>query len=175
MGAHEALPARCRWTTGSAAETLALGIRCGALLQAPVVLALIGDLGSGKTVFVQGLARGLGLPENWAVTSPTFTFINAYPGRLPLFHVDLYRLDDAAAGIEELGLAEILDGNGVVAIEWAEKLPRGEACERMEIRFTLGSGENDRILDFGAYGQVARGLLNALNSGEAANENMDGR
>ncbi len=173
MGTHEAPLASFRLTTSSAAETRELGMRCGRLLQAPAVLALIGDLGSGKTVFVQGLARGLDLPEAWVVTSPTFTLINAYPGRLPLFHVDLYRLGDGDADIEELGLAEILDGRGVVAVEWAEKLPRSEACERLEIRFSFCPGENERKLDLDAYGQVALSLLNALNSGAAGNEGQE--
>ncbi|MFO7706697.1 MAG: tRNA (adenosine(37)-N6)-threonylcarbamoyltransferase complex ATPase subunit type 1 TsaE [Desulfobacterales bacterium] len=164
-----------RLTTGSAAETREWGVRCGRLLQAPVVLALIGDLGSGKTVFVQGLARGLGLPEAWAVTSPTFTLINEYPGRLRLFHVDLYRLEDGDAAVEELGLAEILDGRGVAAVEWAERLPRGEARERLEIRFAPGTGENERTLDLAAYGQVALSLLMALDAGAAGNEGRHGR
>ncbi len=167
MAAHDAPLGRLQLTTACAAETRELGRRCGRLLQAPAVLALIGDLGSGKTVFVQGLARGLDLPEAWVVTSPTFTLINEYPGRLRLFHIDLYRIADGGAGIEELGLVEILDGRGVVAVEWAEKLPRGEACERLEIRFALGAGENERTLNLDAYGQVALTLLKALGSSAA--------
>jgi tRNA threonylcarbamoyladenosine biosynthesis protein TsaE len=81
-------------TTCSALETLALGRRVGALARPGLVLALYGDLGAGKTVFVQGLARGLGVPEKCPVTSPTFTLINEYPGRLRLFHIDLYRISD---------------------------------------------------------------------------------
>lgn len=167
MGLHEAPLGRLRLTTACAAETRELGRRCGRLLQTPAVLTLLGELGSGKTVFVQGLARGLDLPEEWVVASPTFTLINEYPGRLRLFHIDLYRLADGDAGIEELGLSEILDGQGVVAVEWAEKLPRGEARERLEIRFAIGNSENERALDLTAYGQVALSLLNVLGSSTA--------
>ncbi len=167
MRAHDAPLGSIRRKTTSAAETRDLGRRCGRLLQTPAVLALMGDLGSGKTVFVQGVARGLDLGPGWVVTSPSFTLINEYPGRLRLFHIDLYRLPDGDPGIAELGLAEIMDGRGVVAVEWAEKLPCGEAAERLEIRFALGSGENERTLQFDAYGQVALSLLKALDAGTA--------
>jgi tRNA threonylcarbamoyladenosine biosynthesis protein TsaE len=170
VGTPEAALGGFRLATVSAAETREMGIRCGRLLQAPAVLTLIGELGSGKTVFVQGLARGLDLPEEWVVTSPTFTLVNEYPGRLRLFHIDLYRLTDGDPGIEELGLSEILDDGGVVAIEWAEKLPRGRVSERLEIRFALGSGESERTLHFDAYGQVALGLLKALKSDSAGHQ-----
>lgn len=162
MAPHDVPLGRRRLATGSAAETHAVGVRCGRLLEAPATLLLIGDLGSGKTVFVQGLARGLGVLESWVVASPTFTLVNEYPGRLRLFHIDLYRLADGGAAIEELGLAEILDSRGVVAVEWAEKLPPGEARERLEIRFALGSGENERTIELTAYGQAALSLLKAL-------------
>ncbi|MCU0559011.1 MAG: tRNA (adenosine(37)-N6)-threonylcarbamoyltransferase complex ATPase subunit type 1 TsaE [Desulfobacterales bacterium] len=162
MVAREAPLGRLRLATGSAAETRAVGARCGRLLAAPAALFLSGDLGSGKTVFVQGLARGLGVPETWVVASPTFTLVNEYPGRLRLFHIDLYRLVDGGAAVAELGLDEILDGPGVVAVEWAEKLPPGEARGRLEIRFALGAGENERTLDLTAYGQAALSLLKAL-------------
>ena len=89
--------------TASAAETRRLGERCGSLLRTPLVICLIGDLGSGKTVFVQGLARGLDVSADYAVTSPSFTLINEYPGRLKLFHIDLYRLG-TEADLDDLGL-----------------------------------------------------------------------
>jgi tRNA threonylcarbamoyladenosine biosynthesis protein TsaE len=109
-------------TTVGAAQTRELGERCGRLLHAPTVLALSGDLGGGKTVFVQGLARGLGLPPERPVTSPTFTLVNEYPGRLQLYHIDLYRLEHVSE-VADLGLEDYLYADGVCVIEWADKGP----------------------------------------------------
>ncbi|MBI5581177.1 MAG: tRNA (adenosine(37)-N6)-threonylcarbamoyltransferase complex ATPase subunit type 1 TsaE [Deltaproteobacteria bacterium] len=148
--------------TASAAETRRLGERCGRRLRTPLVICLIGDLGSGKTVFVQGLARGLDVSADYAVTSPSFTLINEYPGRLRLFHIDLYRLD-AQADLDDLGLAEILHGEGVAAVEWAEKLTDGALAERLEIRFEFGDDDRRR-LHMVAYGQASLILLKALRS-----------
>ena len=78
-------------TTHSLDETLSLGINIGKMLNAGAIIALTGDLGSGKTSFVQGLAKGLDVSERYYITSPTFTLINEYPGRYRLFHIDLYR------------------------------------------------------------------------------------
>jgi tRNA threonylcarbamoyladenosine biosynthesis protein TsaE len=109
-------------TTHSEDETAAIGRELAASLSAGDVLLLSGDLGAGKTAFVRGLAEGLGVSRD-EVSSPTFTLIQEYRwGRLPLFHVDLYRIEDPRE-FDELGLDEIAD-DGVLAIEWAEKLPR---------------------------------------------------
>ncbi len=148
--------------TASAAETRRLGEQCGSLLRTPLVICLIGDLGSGKTVFVQGLARGLDVPADYAVTSPSFTLINEYPGRLKLFHIDLYRLG-TQADLDDLGLGEILNGEGVAAVEWADKLTGGGDAERLEIRFDFGDDDRRRLRMI-AYGQAALILLKALRS-----------
>ena len=104
-----------------AAATVAFGRNFAAQLRAGDVLALTGDLGAGKTHFVQGLAAGLDAPG--AVTSPTFTLIHEYPGgRLPLFHFDLYRLDSADEQLRN-GFDDYLDAAGVLALEWADKFP----------------------------------------------------
>jgi tRNA threonylcarbamoyladenosine biosynthesis protein TsaE len=108
--------------THSELETAALGRELGATLSAGDVVLLVGDLGAGKTAFVRGLAEGLGVGGD-EVSSPTFTLVQEYRGgRLPLFHVDLYRLNDPRE-IDDLGLDEIAE-DGVLAIEWAERLPR---------------------------------------------------
>jgi len=104
--------------TDSEEETAAAGERLAARVQPGQVVLLHGDLGAGKTAFVRGLARGLGAPAD-DVSSPTFTIIQEYRGRIPLYHVDLYRLQPAE--VEELGLDEIVDSGGVVAIEWATR------------------------------------------------------
>ncbi|MDM5227721.1 tRNA (adenosine(37)-N6)-threonylcarbamoyltransferase complex ATPase subunit type 1 TsaE [Cytobacillus sp. NJ13] len=103
-------------------DTMAFSERLGSLLQPGDVLALEGDLGAGKTTFTKGLAKGLNITRN--VNSPTFTIIKEYQGRLPLYHMDVYRVEDS---FEDLGFDEYFEGNGVTVVEWAhlvkEQLP----------------------------------------------------
>src|SRR5262245_63540406 len=124
--------------TASETETAAVGRDLARTLRAGDVVLLHGELGAGKTAFVRGLAEGLGVsPED--VSSPTFTLIQEYRGgRVPLFHVDLYRLDDLRE-IEDLGLDEI-GRDAVMAIEWAEKLPRAIAGA---VRVSIEHGAGD--------------------------------
>jgi tRNA threonylcarbamoyladenosine biosynthesis protein TsaE len=111
-----------QFITESEEETRELARRLAAELSAGATLLLSGDLGTGKTVFVRGVAEGLGIDPD-EVTSPTFTLVHEYRGgRLPLVHVDLYRLDRAE--LDEIGLDPDLANQGVVAIEWAERLVR---------------------------------------------------
>jgi len=110
------------YESNSESETRAIGARLAAELQPGAVLLLSGDLGAGKTAFTKGLAEGLGI-DPAEVTSPTFTLVHEYrQGRLPLVHVDLYRLDKA--DLDELGMDTELAERGVLAIEWAERLSR---------------------------------------------------
>ena len=109
--------------TVSDAETEALGVRLAGTLTAGARVRLYGELGAGKTAFVRGLAQGLGIDPD-EVSSPTFTLVQEYRGRLPLFHVDLYRL--APGEVDDLGL-DALAADGILAIEWAERMPRGDA------------------------------------------------
>jgi tRNA threonylcarbamoyladenosine biosynthesis protein TsaE len=148
-------------------ETRSLGRNIGVRLKNPMVLTLTGDLGSGKTAFVQGLARGLEVPVEYYITSPTFTLVNEYPGRLRLFHVDLYRLDHYS-DMEEIGLDEILQADGVIAVEWAEKLPEDLLAERLAVHFDT-SGDEDRSIALTAYGQQAVDLINALKNDVTTN------
>lgn len=109
-------------TANSEAETRAIAAALAPTLAPGAVLLLSGDLGAGKTAFVRGLAEGLGLDPD-EVTSPTFTLVHEYRGgRLPLIHVDLYRLDRAE--LDEIGLDQDLAATGVTAVEWAERLTR---------------------------------------------------
>jgi tRNA threonylcarbamoyladenosine biosynthesis protein TsaE len=103
----------------SAGETRAAGERLGARLGAGAVVACIGELGAGKTCFLQGLARGLGVES--PVTSPTFVLINEYRGRVPVHHVDAYRTESMTE-VLDLGIEELMHGDGVTVIEWADKL-----------------------------------------------------
>lgn len=110
------------YSSNSEADTRAIGARLAAELTPGAVLLLSGDLGAGKTAFTKGLAEGLGIDPG-EVTSPTFTLVHEYRGgRLPLVHVDLYRLD--RADLDELGMDSELAARGVLAIEWAERLSR---------------------------------------------------
>jgi len=103
----------------SAEETRAAGERLGARLDAGAVVACIGELGAGKTCFLQGLARGLGVES--PVTSPTFVLINEYRGRVPVHHLDAYRTESLSE-VLDLGIEELMHGDGVTVIEWADKL-----------------------------------------------------
>ena len=127
----------------SAAETFEAGRAMGVAVQPGDVLALVGDLGAGKTQWVKGLAAGLG--SNAEVTSPTFTLIHEYGGgRLPLYHFDCYRLESAAE-LLAAGLDDYLDGRGVLAIEWADKFPELIPATARWVRFTIGEGEEREI------------------------------
>jgi len=105
--------------SSSPAETQAAGERLGARLEAGAVVACVGELGAGKTCFLQGLARGLGVRS--AVTSPTFVLVNEYVGRLRVHHLDAYRTDTLSELID-IGIEEFMYGDGVTVIEWADKL-----------------------------------------------------
>ena len=149
-------------STHSATETNQLGQTLGAVIQQPVTIALSGDLGCGKTALVQGIAKGLDVSDAYYITSPTFTLINEYPGRLPFYHVDLYRIDNPIE-LEDIGLDEILQANAVVAIEWAEKLAADTLVSHLQLQFEIIS-ENSRRINLFEYGHPAANLLKALES-----------
>jgi tRNA threonylcarbamoyladenosine biosynthesis protein TsaE len=108
--------------TQSGKETIQFGKQIGKRLQSGDVVALIGELGAGKTHLIKGLAQGIGVERPNYITSPSFTLIHEYEGRIPFYHIDLYRLATEEEG-EALGLEEYLGGKGVTAIEWADKIP----------------------------------------------------
>jgi tRNA threonylcarbamoyladenosine biosynthesis protein TsaE len=145
---------------GSRDETRALGQAVGRLAEQHLVIALVGDLGCGKTVFVKGLAQGLAVPDAYAITSPSYTLINEYPGRLPLYHADLYRLA-GSIDIESTGLFEIMDSEGIVAIEWAERLAPEDFSADIRITFDI-TGDKTRRIALSACGQTGINLLKKL-------------
>ena len=131
-----------QFTTESEDETRERGARLARTLSPGAVVLLSGDLGAGKTAFVRGLAAGLGVPPD-DVTSPTFTLVHEYRGgRLPLVHVDLYRLE--RADLDDIGLDQALAESGVVAVEWADRLMR-EIDGAIRIRIEDAGGERRRI------------------------------
>ncbi len=152
-----------QFSSSSPEATRAFAKRLGALCRGGEAILLTGDLGAGKTCFVQGLAAGLEVPETMRVTSPTFTLHAEYPGRLVLNHLDLYRLDDPVSA-ENLGVGDMLaDRAAVTAIEWPEMLaggPCGTGAERLEIRFE-NTGESTRLLRLAAFGPAHARLTEA--------------
>ncbi len=120
--------------TSCSEETQALGRQLAAGLEPGDVIAMIGELGSGKTCIIQGICQGLDVVDD--VTSPTFTLINEYQGRLPVYHFDLYRLDDSES-VLDIGFDEYVDGDGVCLIEWADKFPEILPEDRTEIRLNV--------------------------------------
>ena len=128
-------------------ETHRIAADLAASLQAGAVLALHGDLGAGKTCFVQGLARGLGVAR--AVTSPTYTLVAEHPGRLRLYHIDLYRIRSEQEALN-LGIDEYLFGDGVTALEWAERIAGLLPPHTLHIRLAPGATDRERIVEIGA-------------------------
>ena len=132
-----------QYVSDSETCTHTLGQMLGTLVQAGDVLCLNGDLGAGKTKFAQGVGCGLEIEE--AITSPTFTLINEYQGRLPYYHMDVYRLE----GVEEMydiGYEEYFESAGVVLIEWANQVAEILPEERLEIEIQRGEQEEERII-----------------------------
>jgi tRNA threonylcarbamoyladenosine biosynthesis protein TsaE len=139
--------------TRSAEETFALGAAVGAAAPGGTVLCLFGDLGSGKTKLTQGIASGLSVPTGYAVTSPTFTYVNEYPGRLPLFHIDLYRITSPEE-LLDLGWEEYITADGVVAVEWAERAGDWLPERRIDAAITI-TGTDERRFDITFRGEHA--------------------
>jgi tRNA threonylcarbamoyladenosine biosynthesis protein TsaE len=125
--------------------SLLLGRRIGELLQPGDILGLWGELAAGKTLLTRGIARGLGVGPEVRITSPTFTIINEYSGRVRLYHLDLYRLS-GPDDLDTLPWEESLFGNGVAVIEWPDRLGRLLPAERWDIKFTIGDEENREML-----------------------------
>jgi len=147
-------------TSDSVENTKKLGEKIGSLVENRIVFALTGEFGSGKTSFVQGLAKGLDVPHNYYITSPSFTLINEYPGRYRLFHIDLYRIDKLN-DIEDIGLYDILEENSVIAIEWADKLSNVVSFDHVSARLEI-SDENSRKISITAFGFEEINLLRKL-------------
>lgn len=128
-------------TSHSAEETRRAAAALKPRLKPGVVLALHGDLGAGKTCFVQGLADALGCEAS--VTSPTFTLLHEYAGEIPLYHADLYRLDSESE-IQRAGIAEYIEGDGILAIEWAERAESLLPPATIHVRLKAGEHPDER-------------------------------
>jgi tRNA threonylcarbamoyladenosine biosynthesis protein TsaE len=143
----------------SCSETEALGRAIGKALKGGEVLALIGELGAGKTVLVRGIAAGLGAPTA-SVSSPTFVLVHEYRGRLPLCHVDLFRLRTNAEA-ESIGLQDYFMGQAITAIEWADRFPGLLPDDRLEVRLSHRS-VTTRKAQLTAHGPQSFALLTQI-------------
>ncbi len=154
----------------SPSETIRFGKQIGRLLQRGDVVALMGELGAGKTQFIKGLSQGVGVERSAYVSSPSFTLVNEYKGHLPLFHIDLYRLGEEKEA-EGLGLEELFYGEGVTAIEWADRIPSmlPEDLLRIHIYYT---GKKTRSIELVAKGKRYEELLKKLRISEFGLRNL---
>ncbi|WP_214891606.1 tRNA (adenosine(37)-N6)-threonylcarbamoyltransferase complex ATPase subunit type 1 TsaE [Exiguobacterium sp. s142] len=134
--------------THSAPETQAVAEKLAALVKAGTVITLNGDLGAGKTTFTQGFANGLGVTRN--VNSPTFTIMKQYQGRLPLYHMDVYRLEDTG---DDIGLEEYINGDGVAIVEWSNLIESSLPTERLAITIER-TGDEERSITFIPTGEA---------------------
>jgi tRNA threonylcarbamoyladenosine biosynthesis protein TsaE len=147
--------------SNSPAATLRFGKRLGEKIAMGGVIALIGELGCGKTLFTRGLCTGLGVSEK-EVNSPTFAFVNEYRGRLPVYHVDLYRIDNIEVGFE-IGMLDYLAQaeTGVIVLEWAEKVLPLLPEDYLQVQFEVLSPRKRR-LEFTGFGERSGALLRGL-------------
>ena len=131
--------------TQSPDETLRLGRILGEILPPGSCVALVGSLGAGKTLLAKGIAGGLGVEDERDVTSPSFVLVNEYRGRIPVFHLDLYRLESFAA-VEGIGWDEFVCGPGVALVEWADKVEDDLPEERIEVHLRWVSEEKRKLV-----------------------------
>ena len=138
-----------RAATKSVDDTRALAGEIAALAKPGDLVVLAGDLGTGKTAFAQGFARGLGAGE--PVTSPAFILVRTYEGRLPMIHMDVYRLDQMQE-LVDLGIAELLDDGGVTLVEWGDAVTPALPADFLEVRLESGTAPDDRLLTVRSVG-----------------------
>ena len=141
-------------------ETIKLGERLGRLLSEGNIVALTGQLGAGKTTFIKGVAKGLGVKGSKYVNSPSFVIVKEYKGRLPLYHFDVYRLEDPLA-LDTVGYQEYFYGKGATMIEWADKIKQLLPEEYLELALSL-KGPDEREIKAFAHGAKYEKILGRL-------------
>jgi tRNA threonylcarbamoyladenosine biosynthesis protein TsaE len=142
-----------RAVTRSTDETLALARAVGELLRPGDVVSVAGGLGAGKTVFARGVARALGVTE--PVVSPSFTIVREYEGRVPLVHVDVYRIDRFQE-LHDLGFEELLRDDAVTLVEWGDVIDGMLPGERLDVRLAAGDGDDERVVEIEGHGRSWR-------------------
>jgi tRNA threonylcarbamoyladenosine biosynthesis protein TsaE len=150
--------------TRSASETTRIGKTIGNWLLPGDVVALVGELGAGKTQFIKGLATGVGIGNSTYISSPSFTLIHEYPGKTPLYHIDLFRLRKEKEA-EELGLEDYVQGRGITAIEWADKIP-SLLPEDVLLISIIYVDKNTRSLEITGKGKHFEELVDQIQSSE---------
>lgn len=149
-----------QWCSLNQEETIKLGQKLGEVLEPGSIIALIGDLGTGKTTFAKGVMQGLGGSDDDEVTSPSFILVNQYQGRLPVYHLDLYRLQEERE-LADLGWEEFAFSPGITLIEWAEKIIPFLPPEFIEVNFQWVD-QKSRELTFVGHGEQGRRIINLL-------------
>ena len=139
-----------RAVTRSTDETLDLARAVGELLRSGDVVSLVGELGAGKTVFARGVARAVGVTD--LVVSPTFTIVREYEGRVPLVHVDVYRID-AVQELHDLGFEEVVRDDAVTLVEWGDKIEGMLPGDRLDIRLAPGGADDERVVEIEGHGR----------------------
>ena len=156
--------------TSSTEQTVEAGRVLGTMLEPGDLICLYGDLGSGKTHFSYGIALGLQVREQY-ITSPTFTFVNEYQGRIPFYHIDLYRLKEPSE-LESIGFEEYIDSDGATVIEWAEQAEHDLPEDKLNV-YLSDVSETSRELGFFAEGERYEKLLADLKKGIEENNNIE--
>lgn len=141
-------------------ETIGFGRKLGMLLSPGDTIALVGELGAGKTTLVKGIVQGLGVTDRRVVKSPTFALVHKYEGRIPIYHFDAYRLEDGEEMLD-IGSDEMIYGNGVAIVEWADKVSGYLPKECLKITLTAVS-ENERSIEICGYGSRYNKIINDL-------------
>lgn len=152
------------WKSRSSSQTFGLGVLLGRSLSQGLVIGLDGPLGAGKTQLVQGLAQGLGVPPEVPITSPTFSLVNPYDARLPLYHLDVYRLGSADE-LELLGFRDLLGPDSVTVVEWAGLFPEVLPKDRLMIELTYSSPRT-RQIGITALGERSLAVLERLRNAQ---------
>jgi tRNA threonylcarbamoyladenosine biosynthesis protein TsaE len=160
MGDKAGLPDMLNCTLRSLEDTEQLGRFLGEMSRPGDVILLSGTLGAGKTTLTQFIAKGLAVPGEWYVTSPSFNLLNEYPGRIPLYHMDCYRLE-GEDDVEESGLVDYIAAGGLTVIEWPDRLGSLTPPDRLDIMMTSGENE-ERNVSLKAHGQKWRKRLRVL-------------
>jgi tRNA threonylcarbamoyladenosine biosynthesis protein TsaE len=144
---------RGRVVTRSTDETLALAGSVGELLRPGDVVSLAGDLGTGKTVFARGVARALGVID--PIVSPTFTIVREYEGRVPVVHVDVYRIDRFQE-LHDLGFEEVVRDDAVTLVEWGDVIDGMLPSDRLDVRLAAGADDDERVVEIEGHGRSWR-------------------